>query len=104
MRRRTFGTWQDRAAWLLVATGIVLMLLPTHAKYKLSLPIQTVLLAPLRGLTLACKHSRLLETENRRLAVVAADLAVENARLRSLLGRLADPPANHYKLVRSPVI
>lgn len=103
MRPKTFGSWQDRGSWALVLTGLVLLLLPARTRFALSVPLQTVVLAPLRGLTALAQRYGRLESENQRLSRLAADLAVDNARLRTL-SRPAEMPAGRHRLVRSPVI
>ena len=104
MRRKTFGNWQDRAAWILICLSLAILLLPPRTKYVLSVSMQTVLLAPLRGLAVLQQRFGSLESENRRLSRMATELAVENARLRSALGRLAEMPGVKYELVRAPLI
>ncbi len=103
MRRRTFQTWQDRVSWLLIALGLVLLLLPVPLKHTLTMPLQTLLLAPLRGVVHLRTVLSGLQAENRRLTRLAAELTVENARLRTI-SRQAEARVGNLDLLRAPVI
>lgn len=103
-QRKTPIKWSERSAALLVALGLVLLLLPTRTHFSLSIPLGTVLHAPLRGLAALSSHLNQREAENRRLARLSAELAAENARLRNQLGHLTDAPTARYSLIRSPII
>lgn len=61
----------------------MLMLAPRDWRLSISVPLQTFLLAPSRGVAVLRRLSADLRSENARLARLAADLAVENARLSS---------------------
>ncbi|MFO7637780.1 MAG: rod shape-determining protein MreC [bacterium] len=86
--RGSFRNWPDRAAWGLIVLGILLLQVPRAPLFELLVPLQTVLLAPLRVSSSLHRRLAAMHGENERLAQLAARLAVENARLRSAV-RLA---------------
>lgn len=98
------GTWPDRAAWLLLLLGLALLLLPQPLRFRLTAPLQTWVLAPLRALTLLGRNVARLNAENQRLSRIAAELAVENARLLAVTEMSTPAPSSPLELVRSPVI
>lgn len=104
MQHKTSRTWQDRLAWILVAAGLILLFVPPQPKQTVSVPLQTVLLAPMRVVRALRSDVRRLDDENRRLSALAADLAVENARLRTVARVTGEPPDVGIDLVRAPVI
>ncbi|UCG42870.1 MAG: rod shape-determining protein MreC [candidate division WOR-3 bacterium] len=104
MQHKTIRTWQDWLAWVLVAAGLVLLFLPPQPKRAAAVPLQTVLLAPMRVVRALRADVRWLDEENRRLSALAAELAVDNARLRTLARGAAEPPDVGVDLVRAPVI
>lgn len=91
-------------ALVLAALGLVALLLPRPLRYELAARAGFVLLAPLRVLEEARAGSRRLREENRRLELLAAELALENARLHSLDRAAGPPPLTGRDLVRAPVI
>ncbi len=104
MRRKIPGQWHDRAAWTLALLGLILMLVPAPAKRRAALPLQTVLLAPIRGFTASRATVSQLRKENEHLARLAAELAVENARLRARAGVGAETGTDRLDMLRAPVI
>jgi len=95
---------KDRAAWLVIALGFVLLLIPHRLRITIAQPFQTVLLAPLRIVTSASRALREARAENGRLSLLAARLAVENARLQSASPNLAAEPAVDLELLSASVI
>ena len=71
---------------------------------QLLIPAQTVILAPLRAVTVLARHVSDRSAENARLTRLAARLAVENARLRSLSRLDAAEAEETDNLVAAPII
>lgn len=104
MTKRFVTSRQDRVAWLVLLLGLALLLLPRRLRLAVSQPIQSAVLAPLR-LSAACRRAlRDPSSENERLSLLAARLAVENARLTSLQSNPEPAPGLGVELVRSPVV
>jgi len=98
-------TWHDRTCWLLLSLAFGLLLLPRPLRVRLSLPLQTGLLAPLRATAWFRHNLADLTAENRRLTRLASELAVENARLIARGGRSrAQVPPTNLLLVYCPII
>jgi len=87
-----------------VAFGLFLLILPRPVRSTVALPLQTAFLAPLRGARTLAGLLVSREQENRRLADLAAKLAVENARLRTLVRKAADAPAVRPGLQSAAVV
>jgi rod shape-determining protein MreC len=104
LQHKTIRSWQDWPAWILVAAGLILLFVPPQPKQAASVPLQTVLLAPMRVVRALRSDVRRLDEENRRLSALAADLAVENARLRALARVTEQPPDIGIELIRAPVV
>ncbi len=104
LHSKAFRTWQDRVAWAVIASGLVLSILPGHVRHRLALPFQTVLLAPLRGATTLRRELTIRKSENDRLSRLAIELAVENARLRTLARRNSEAGMEGKNLVRAPIL
>lgn len=104
MHPRRLGNWHDYFALVLAALGLVGLLLPRPLRFQLAARAGAVLLAPLRALEETRAGSRRLREENRRLELLAAELALENARLHSLDRAAGPPPLTGHDLVRAPVI
>ncbi len=107
MPRKKIGTWQDRIAWILLFSALILALLPRGTKIKIAQLPGTVILSPLRGVAYLRNTIVTLGRENQRLGRLAAELALENAWLRSSLnmeksGTLRNFPQT--KLIRATVI
>ncbi len=107
MPRKKIGTWQDRISWIFLFAALILTLLPRGTKIKISQFPATGLLFPLRGIAYLRNTIATLGTENQRLARLAAELALENAWLRSTLNRenattLSYPPQT--RLIRASII
>lgn len=104
---RRFASWQDRISWVILLTALIVYLLPRNTKMKITPPLATVVLAPLRGI--AFLHATISTTsiDNARLAHLAAELALENARLKHYLSfpeNSMSLPSNSLRLIRSRVI
>jgi rod shape-determining protein MreC len=95
---------QDRAAWLLIILSLVLLLIPHRFRIPAAQPFQTVLLAPLRLVTATARSLRLARAENDRLSLLAARLAVENARLEAATPSAAVELPSDLVLTSAPVI
>jgi rod shape-determining protein MreC len=104
LHSKAFRTWQDRVAWSVIAFGLVLSILPGHVRHRLALPFQTVLLAPLRGATTLRRVLTTRKSENDRLSRLAIELAVENARLRTLARLNSEARMEGENLVRAPIL
>jgi len=102
--RRSFFNWQDRLAWVVIAFCLAVLFAPARLKTVVLLPAQTVLLAPNRLLAGLSAGVAGLGRENARLARLAAELAVENARLRALAGADVRVPGDTLPLMRATVI
>jgi rod shape-determining protein MreC len=83
---------------------VVLLLLPHRTRLGLSQPLQVVLLIPLRFAESIDRATRSVASENERLSLLAARLAVENARIEAATGSAGPAPAASVPLVRAPVI
>lgn len=106
---------QDRICWLLILLSFIILFLPIDFKQKITLPIATELLLPLHALNSLKRTIATLGAENRQLVQLAAELELENARLKSQpvfqnLGTKVYPilkgvePAVHYRLIPAPII
>lgn len=104
MVRPIVTAWQDRAAWLVILLGLVMLLLPHRVRIAVTQPLQVALLAPLRIGSLASQSLHEARTENERLSLLAAQLAVENARLASASLAAGVEPSVSLTLTRAPVI
>ncbi len=89
---------------MVVALGLFLLILPRPARTSLALPLQTALLAPLRGARSLGTAVAGRALENRRLSRLAAELSIENARLRTLCRQSDVRPAVRPDLVAAPII
>lgn len=104
MLRPIFTAWQDRAAWLVILLGLVLLFFPHRLRIAAAQPLQVALLAPLRLGTAVSQSLREARTENERLSMLAVRLAVENARLESASQAAGAEPSVGLALIRAPVI
>ncbi len=104
MTRRSSFNWQDRVAWGILALGVGILLAPARLKTGLLLPVQTVVHAPNRLLAGLTANVSGRARENARLARLAAELAVENARLRALAHVDNRAPSDTLLLMRATVI
>ncbi len=96
--------WQDRAAWLIILLGLVLLLLPHRLRIAAMQPFGAALLAPLRIGSEVSQSLRAARIENERLSLLAVQLAVENARLESASHAADAQPSVGLTLTRAPVI
>lgn len=104
---RRFASGQDRIIWVILLTALIVYLLPRNTKMKITPPLATVVLAPLRGITFLRATISTTSIDNARLAHLAAELALENARLKhylSLPENSMSLPSNSLRLIRSRVI
>jgi len=95
---------QDRVAWLVILLGVVLLLLPHGLRLAISQPLQVVLLSPLRLGAALRRSVHDTWAENERLSLLAARLAVENARLESASQTSGPEPRVDLELTRASVI
>jgi len=101
------NSWQDRISWGLLLISLAVYLLPHNTKIKIAPHFATVLLSPLRGITALRTTIATINNDNARLARLAAELALENARLKHYLNLPESTiaiPANSLRLIRSRVI
>ncbi|MGQ9677720.1 MAG: rod shape-determining protein MreC [bacterium] len=87
--------------------SLVLYLLPHNTKIKLTSPLATVILSPLRGIATLRSTIATTSNANDRLAHLAAELALENARLKNHLYSSESSiaiPSNSIRLIRARVI
>jgi rod shape-determining protein MreC len=96
--------WQDRAAWLVILLGLVLLLIPHRLRIAAMQPFGVALLSPLRLGTAVSQSLRDARAENERLSMLAVQLAVENARLESASHAVGAQPSVGLALIRAPVI
>lgn len=104
---RLFGstTTSDRIALAIAAIALGFAFLPAQIKMPLLLPLQTAILAPLRGSNEMIRNLTNLRYQNQQLASLAMRLAVENARLRSLANDTSpSSKLSTLPLVRAAVI
>lgn len=104
---RRLASWQDRISWVILLTALVVYFLPRNTKMKITPPLATVVLAPLRGIAFLYATISTTSIDNARLARLAAELALENARLKhyvSLPESSMSPHRNSLRLIRSRVI
>lgn len=94
----------DRIAWLAILVGVALLLLPHRLRLAISQPLQVVLLAPLRLGAALSRSAHDARSENERLSLLAARLAVENARLESASPASGLEPRVELRLTRASVI
>jgi rod shape-determining protein MreC len=78
--------------------------MPRQLRLAIVQPAQTILLSPLRLTALLGRTVSDLRTENYRLSRLAAELAIENARLEARAGTGSESPADSLLLVHAPVI
>ena len=104
MFRPIVTAWQDRAAWLVILLGLVLLLIPHRLRIAAMQPLQVALLSPLRLGNAVSQSLRDTRTENERLSLLAVQLAVENARLQSASNAAGAEPSVGLALTRAPVI
>ena len=104
LSRPTLSAWQDRAALLVILLGLILLLVPHHIRIAVTQPVQVALLAPLRLGTAVSQSLHETRTENERLSRLAAQLAVENARLESASQAAGSVPPVSLALTRASVI
>jgi rod shape-determining protein MreC len=102
--RPIVAAWQDRAAWLVIALGLALLLIPHRLRVAASEPFQVTLLAPLRLGAAVGRSLREARVENERLSLLAVQLAVENARMESASEAAGAEPRVNIALIRAPVI
>jgi len=81
-----------------------LLAIPRQLRLAVVQPAQTILLSPLRLAALLGRTASGLRTENYRLSHLAAELAVENARLEAQVGAGSKSPADSLLLIHAPVI
>ncbi|MEO0070621.1 MAG: rod shape-determining protein MreC [candidate division WOR-3 bacterium] len=91
MASKLGNNWRERLSWAVILLMLVVALLPVRTKLPIIQPLSTVILFPSQvivkvRLTLSEKNA-----ENRRLLKLANELALENARLRTLLQKFASP-------------
>ncbi len=101
------GSWQDRISWGILLISLVVYLLPPNTKIKIAPPFATVLLSPLHGITALRTTIATITDDNNRLARLAAELALENARLKHLLSIPESSmalSASSLQLIRARVI
>ena len=96
--------WQDRAAWLVILLGLVLLLVPHRQRVAATQPLQTALLSPLRLGTAVSQSLRDARAENERLSLLAVQLSVANARIESASRVAGAEPLVGLALIRAPVI
>ncbi|MEO0078248.1 MAG: rod shape-determining protein MreC [candidate division WOR-3 bacterium] len=89
---------------MILALGLGTLLAPARLKTVLLLPVQTVVHAPNRLLAELSANLSSRARENERLARLAAELAVENARLRALTQVDSRAPGDTLLLMRATVI
>ena len=104
MLKPAAATWQDRAAWLVIVLSLALLLIPHRLRILAVQPFQTALLAPLRLMASASQAHRDMRAENDRLSLLAARLAVENARLQAATPDTAAAPRLDLGMTAAPVI
>lgn len=104
MLRPIATAWHDRAAWLVILMGLILVFFPHKLRITAMQPLQVALLAPLRLGTTVSRSLRDARTENERLSLLAARLAVANARLESAGQGTAEAPPVSFELIGAPVI
>jgi rod shape-determining protein MreC len=85
MSRKVVGSLHDRVSWGVIFLTIIAVILPVRFKLKISQPISTFVLFPLRGIAAFKSTITVTQSENQRLSRVACELALENARLKSVL-------------------
>jgi rod shape-determining protein MreC len=102
--RRATANWQDRVVWAVLLAGAGLLSLPHRTRLALTQPLQTMLLSPLRLAAGLGRTQQDLTAENARLALLAAQLAVENARLEATSRSDLPSPGTQVPLVRATVI
>ena len=91
-------------SWILLLSAVVLLLLPVRARLRAALPLQAVLLAPLRILSSARSNAASLQLESARVSRLAVELSLENARLRTIVGSMDPNPLQGSNLLRAPVV
>jgi rod shape-determining protein MreC len=96
--------WQDRAAWLIILLGLILLLIPHRLRIAAMQPFGAALLSPLRLSTVVSRSLHDTRAENERLSLLAVQLAVENARLESASHTTGAEPSLGLALIRAPVI
>ncbi len=93
---------KDRISWVVILCCLFSLLLPVDLKLKITQPLATALFLPLRAIAALRTTIATLGTENRFLAQLAAELALENARLKSQPPPSVTMPVT--KLIRAPII
>ncbi|HTW91219.1 MAG TPA: rod shape-determining protein MreC [bacterium] len=104
MFRPNLNAWQDRAALLVVLVGLGLLIVPHRLRIAVTQPFQVAVLAPLRLGTAVSQSLRDTRAENERLSRLAAQLAMENARLESASQAAGATPPVNAALIRARVI
>jgi rod shape-determining protein MreC len=94
----------DRIAWLAILVGVALLLFPHRLRLLISQPLQAVLLSPLRLATALSRSAHDTRAENERLSLLAARLAVQNARLKSASLAFGPEPRVELGLTRASII
>lgn len=84
MGLRRFSNWRERICWLVLAFSFALIFVPRSLRIIIASPLQTVLLAPLRGTAWVRQRVADLSAENSRLSQLATELAIENAHLKTV--------------------
>jgi rod shape-determining protein MreC len=97
-------TWPGRVALFFLVAGIAVQSLPTRLRRAVVAPAQDVLLWPLRAVAGQVELFASTAAENRRLAELAARLAVQNARLQTLLRGFEETGDFDPALVRAPIV
>lgn len=89
---------------LLLVFAISLHFIPRTQRLKVALPVQTAVLMPARLATAFLYKLSTNSAENRHLSQLAAELAVENARLRGITGHRTSLPSKSLSLKLANVI
>lgn len=98
MSFRKIGGGQDYFSWGVLFVALVAYLLPYGTKLKITPPLAGPILYPLRGIAVLRTALENTGRENRRLEQVGAELAVENARLKSLLAMTSAVPPSTSRI------
>ncbi|MEO0020361.1 MAG: rod shape-determining protein MreC [candidate division WOR-3 bacterium] len=102
MPGKRLGSVKDRISWSVILVSLISLFLPDNLKLTVTSSLGTVFLFPLRTISSLRTTIATLGSENRRLSQLCAELALENARLKSQLPLRTSPPA--AKIIRAPII
>lgn len=102
MPGKRLGSVKDRISWSVIFISLISLFLPSNLKMTITSAIGTALLFPLRTISSLRTTIATLGSENRRLSQLAAELALENARLKSQPPLSTKPPVP--KLIRASII